>query len=225
MGFGGSQKIKIKMPKPKIDAGGLKGKAGKISATGERTGLVGQIASTFPEQANLTAGLRERVAPGVSDLRQSRLAEVESARQRSVGNLRENLARRRVLGSSFGADALARTEAEFAKEADRVQAETFLQELELTNQLINQEYALRRGEAQTFLDDLNLQAEVATQLASGMTAQLGANARLEAQLAAQSASGTGSFFGLVGQGIGSAVGGPVGGIIGGGIGGLVGSIF
>lgn len=40
-------------------------------------------------------------------------AALESSRRRAIGNLRDNLQRRRVLGSSFGQDALTRAEAEF----------------------------------------------------------------------------------------------------------------
>lgn len=192
--FGGSSS-KISSPLASLNAGGLSGSGGRITASPERQGLVSSKASTFGPQADLLKSLRESVAPGFSALRKARLAEVEGARTRSIGNLRDNLQRRRVLGSSFGQDAILRGEAEFAKEAERVQAESFLQELELTQQLTQQEFETRRGEYQTFLDELNLQAEVGTQLASGATAQLGANARLKAELDAKSAAGAGKFFG------------------------------
>jgi len=78
--------------------------------------------------------------------------------------------------------------------------------------LIGQEFEARRMEFQTFLDDMNLQAEIATQLASEATAQLGANARIKAQLDAQAAAGAGAFFqrNLAGP-ISSAVSGMFGG--------------
>jgi hypothetical protein len=191
--FGG--KSKVSSPLGKLNAGGLSGSGGTITASPERLGMVSSLAATFPEQAGILKGLRESVAPGMSKLREARLAEVEGARSRAIGNLRDNLQRRRVLGSSFGQDAVVRGEAEFAKEAERVQAESFLQELELTSQLTEQEFTARRGEYQTHLDELNLEAEVGTQLASGATAQLGANARLKAELDAKSAAGAGKFFG------------------------------
>src|SRR5690606_4802425 len=109
--------------------------------------------------------------------------------------LRENLARRRVLGSSFGQDAISRAESEFAGQRERVAAESFLAELEATNNLINQEFAARRQSFQTGLDELNLQAEIATKIATQASDQLGANARLEAALLAKEAEGRGKFFG------------------------------
>lgn len=193
--FGGGGSSTPSFTPASINAGGLSGRGGKITSSPERQGLVNSLASTFGPQAEIFKGLREGVTPGMSALRDARLAEVESARSRAVGNLRDNLQRRRVLGSSFGQDAVLRGEAEFAKEAERVQAESFLQEMELTSQFTQQEFEARRGEFQTYLDDLNLQAEVGTQLASGATAQLGANARLKAQLDATASAGAGKFFG------------------------------
>lgn len=190
--FGGSSSSSFSPPK--INAGGLSG-GSKIKASPERMGLVNNLAATFGPQADILKGLRQSVAPGFSALRSSRLAEVEGARTRAMGNLRENLARRRVLGSSFGEDAVLRGEAEFAKEKDRIQAETFLQEIEATQQLTQQEFEARRGEFQTVLDEFNLEAGIATQLTTAATQQLGANARIKAQLDASAAAGMGKFFG------------------------------
>lgn len=205
--FGGSSSVGYSPPK--INSGGFTGKGGSITPTAERLKMVDDLAATFRPQADEYAGLREKVAPGFSAFRDARLAEVEGARTRAVGNLRDNLARRRVLGSSFGNDALVRAESEFAKEKERVQAESFLSELDATNQLIGQEFEARRGEFQTHLDELNLEASIATSLASGASQQLAANARLKAQLDAQSAAGAGKFFGQTFKPIADRIGSSV----------------
>lgn len=187
-----------------------------ITPSGQRLGLVGDVANTFAERAGLLSGLRDSVAPGISGLRASRLAEIDNARKAAIGNLRENMARRRVLGSSFGQDAIARAEKEFGQERERVAAESFLQELELTNQLINQEFEARRQQFQTGLDELNLQADVATKLAGVSTQQMGANARLLAELNAKEAAGAGKFFGETFGPFTKALGNSVAGFLGGG---------
>lgn len=181
-----------------------KGVVFDVKSSPERQRLVKSLASLFPEQANLTRGLRDMVRPGMGALTEARLTAIDNSRSRAIGNLRENLARRRVLGSSFAQDALSRTEAEFGEQEAKARAQSFLEELEITNQLITQEFDQRRNEFQTFLDEMNLQADVATQLASGATSQLGANARLKAQLAAEEAAGRGSFFGQLIEPIASA---------------------
>src|SRR5262245_32929651 len=187
-----------------------KGTGLTIAPTAERLGLVSNVQGAFGSLADELAGLRPKVAPGVSDLRAARLAEIENARQASIGNLRENLQRRRVLGSSFGADALSRAEAEFGQAKDRVAAESFLQEFELTNNLINQQFLARRGQFQTGLDELNLEADLASKLAGGSNNAMAANARTLAELNAREAAGQGQFIGQLVQPIGAAVGRGIG---------------
>lgn len=200
-----------------LNAGGLSGRNGTVTADANRAGLVSRVSNQFGNQADALAGLRARLTPGFSDLRTSRLAEVENARVNAIGNLRENMARRRVLGSSFGQDALTRAESEFGQQRDKVAAETFLQEIEGTQQLINQEFEARRGAFQTGLDELNLQADIGLKLAAAATAQMGANARLESELRLKAATGgadllskeqtaSGKFFGQTFAPVASEIG-------------------
>lgn len=213
--FGGGASTTPANPVTGINAGGitstLKNGSVGITSSGARSGLVGNIAATFPDQAALLSKLRMSVAPGMSAFRASRLAELEGNRRKATGDLRDNLARRRVLGSSFAQDSLTRANLSFAKEKDAIEADSFLTELQLTQQLTNAEFEARRGEFHTALDELNLQTEVATQLASGATTQLGANARLKADLDAKAAAGAGQFFGNALAPIGPAIGKAVGG--------------
>jgi hypothetical protein len=200
-----------------LDAGGLTSTFAKnsisINASPERAGLVGSIADRFLEQAGLTAGLRAKVAPGFSDLRASRLQEIENARRASISNLRDNLARRRVLGSSFGADAETRAEIEFAQQKERVQAESFLQEIDLTNKFIAQEFDLTRQAFGTKLGELNLQADLAAGLTAQATETLKASAQLQAQLAMQSAT-TNAQLGIAQAGLDAQAQAGVGSLIG-----------
>lgn len=200
-----------------ISAGGLSGKYNNgrlsVTASGVRRGLVNSLSSTSLGQADLIAGLRGQIAPGMSGLRTARLREVENARQASISNLRDNLARRRVLGSSFGEDAATRAELEFAQQADKVAAESFLQELDLTNQLIGQEFDLRRESFSTKLNELNLQADFATNLSAQATQTLTASAQLQSQLAMTEAQwrsnigiAQGELDGKAQEGVGAFIG-------------------
>lgn len=207
-----------------ISAGGLESSfdgSGRIQvgSNAERMGLVRGLQENFGGLSGQLGLLRQSVAPGMSDLRKSRLGEIENARTAAVGNLRENLARRRVLGSSFGQDAITRAESEFAGQRDRVAAESFLQELELTNQLVTQEYDAGRRVFQTGLDELNLQADIGLKLAGAATQQLGAMARTEAELNAKEAAGAGKFFGEIMGPVAKAGGNAFGSLFSGGGGG------
>lgn len=208
--FGGNKSTTPAFTPPGINAGGLTsstaGGSTSITSSGERRGLVQGVTDEFGNQADFLGGLRTAVAPGMSALRASRLAEIDNARTAAVGNLRDNMARRRVLGSSFGQDALARTEIEAGQARDKVAAETFLQELELTNALAAQEFEARRSAFETGLNELNLQADIATKLTAGASQQMGANARLEAELNAKSNAGAGKFAGQIMQPFASEIG-------------------
>ena len=57
---------------------------------------------------------------------------IRSAGKRTIGNLREELGKRRVLGSTFASREIASTEAEFGRIEEQSRAESFLQELTLT---------------------------------------------------------------------------------------------
>ena len=150
------------------------GKAGGItvSSTPERAGLINKVSGLFGKQAGEIAGLRPMVAPGFSALRASRLAQIEDARNRSIGDLRENLTRRRIMGSSFGSDALSRADAEFSRLNDQVIAETTLQELEATRQLIGEQYQADRASVETFINNMNIEGDIALSLATGATQSL-----------------------------------------------------
>jgi hypothetical protein len=201
-----------------INAGGLKssfsGDRFTVGSNATRSRTVGNIANAFRSQAGELRGLRARVAPGISELRSVRLNEIENARTRAIGDLRENLSARRVMGSSFASDALARAEAEFGKEKERVSAESFLQELEMTHTLIGEEFEATRNAFATHLSEMNVQADLATKLVSQASSQLGEATRLQMELAAKEAEGAGRFFGdtfkpvfdAIGAGVKEAVG-------------------
>lgn len=181
-----------------FSAGGLHATFGEgglsVSSDAGRKGIVGNLAATFPKKAAELAALRREVRPGFGRLTTSRLSGIGDTRRRVVGDLKENLQRRRVLGSSFAQDTIARAEREFSREADRIRTESFMQELGLSVDLVGKEFEARAGEFATLLSELNLQSEVALQLTAGAQAQVGANQRLQATLAADSLKGVGAFL-------------------------------
>jgi hypothetical protein len=164
-----------------------------IKSSAERKGLVSDLASQFGLQAGDLAALRARYAPGYSDLRAAQLASIEGARQSSVSNLRDNLARRKVLGSSFGADAETRANLEFEQQRNSVIADTYLKELEATNKLINEEYAARTNQVNVGLNELNLEANLGSQLIEQANNILSNSAQLRAQISQQGISTLGNI--------------------------------
>lgn len=174
----------------------------------ERTGTADELKKLGllnEEQAKKLGGLIDRVAPGIGELTQSRLTGLENVRRRTIGDIRENLARRRVLGSSFASDAITRAEREFAQEEAEIRASSFLQELELTNKLTQQQADVLRSTVLTGLEQSNFEAQLAVNFANRTQAVMGQIGQFQAQLAAQAQSGLGAFFQPVVSGIGDAV--------------------
>lgn len=182
-----------------------------LTRTPARETAVGNLVRGFDAQASAIRGLRPSVAPGAGRLSQglqastqARIAALRGEGRRSVGNIRENLARRRLAGSSFQASEVAAAESEFAMREDQVraqgavaEAQGFLQEIDMTRTLINDEFGASIKGLGTVLQDLNFDTAVVAELA-GMSSQLmNDNLRAQAEArAAQEAAGE-DFLGTI----------------------------
>lgn len=174
--------------------------------TADVTGVLGDIRSMRTDQAGQLRDLAAEVRPGFGRLTEARVGALGANRQRTLGGLREQLQRRRVLGSSFGADVQARAEAEFAMQEDQIRAESFLQELDATTQLLNQAFEAEIQGIMPELQQLGLEQQVAASLISGLT-QTSQNAQIaQAQLANAALDRQAGFFGsLIGAGTAYAI--------------------
>lgn len=117
-------------------------------------------------------GLLGEVRPGFGRLTDARVQAVETARQRAAGDLKENLSRRRVSGSSFANDAAARTEREFADAESAVRAQSFLEELEASRQLLDQRFNVRQAVVETELGQVNFETGIGAELLSRTRQQM-----------------------------------------------------
>jgi hypothetical protein len=148
---------------------GLTGSLGDISNSilGLRSNLqpIGQGLQGI--QGELT-GLQGQVTPGFGRLTEARVQAIQNAQAESIGNLRESMGRRGVLGSSFAADAETRTRLAFTQEEERARAESIVQEMGL-NLAIMQErasnFAQQLGVTQA--DQQLLSASIAPIMAQG----------------------------------------------------------
>jgi hypothetical protein len=178
-----------------------------VSTSFERRGSPAQLAQAerFPRVLGDIDRLRGLVTPGFSQIREARLRQVEGARSRAIGSLRENLARRRVLGSSFGEDALARVEAEFGEIKSRQEAQSFLEEMAGTVSLIETETA----QIENVLNREHQELGLATNFAADINRIVSFNAQFRIKQAAEEAAGRGRLIGQAVGFIGEGIGGPV----------------
>ena len=188
-----------------VDAAG-----NSLGGTLTRLGSAPQNAfdSRFPRLMGDLDTLRGTLTPGFSQLREVAGNEVSKARTQGIGNLRESLARRRVLGSSFGEDALARAEAEFGDLAARTQTASFLAELDANMKVLGFEFEQIGQALQREFQEIGL--------AAGFTTQIGQlvsnNQNFAQRLAADEAASRAKFLGTIaGLGVGVATGNPAAG--------------
>lgn len=169
-------------------------------------GLTGKLAGIGSQYEML----RQQVSPAFGALTQAGLARLQSSREKAIGNLRENLSRRRVLGSSFAEDALSRAEAEYGMQEAQFAADAKLQEImaqsgllekgqgtiaqqaqmdlaniQQSSELIGQANQAAIMDFQSQVQQLNLESGLAAQLSSGISDIMSKNTQLNAQLTAE----------------------------------------
>lgn len=193
------------------------------TATGPQTTLTrlgsdpqNEFGARFPRSLADIDTLRGTVTPGFSDLRRARLAQISNARDRSIGNLRDNLARRRVQGSSFANASLAQSEREFGEAFAGAEAQSFLEELAANQQLLTLENSFIADALQRELTELGIAAQQS--LAFGQLTQQAAQFDQQQRMI-QALAKTQIFGTLAGLGFSMALGGSGGGG-GGGLGSL-----
>ena len=103
-------------------------------------------------------GLRDRVAPGYSQIRDVRRTALGDARTQGLGNLRNTLAQRRMAGSSFGNQALSGLEADYGRAMADSDAKTFLEEMDATQRIYAGEAAQATAAAQMLANRLATQS-------------------------------------------------------------------
>lgn len=201
-------------------------RSGYFSQADEFRGSIPRFEQLFGDYSGRYGDMLGMVAPGMGRLTDARVQAIENARERERSNLRASLNKRRVLGSSFADNALNRQALEFAQEEERARAQSFMEELDLTQKLTADQLKIDTANIQTSLDmtiaaleaeqaaenvtisELNMFAQMAQNMASAgqQAAQVNANNALQAaQMQAQSASGRGLFVGNL---LGS-IGGPL----------------
>lgn len=210
-----------------FSGGGLSGLFGgggfNVSGSAGRNAAVGGVANTFGQQAQDIAGLRQQFAPGQSQLLNTQLTQLQNNRTQALGDLRSNLAQRRVLGSSFAQNSLANADQTYQQQQQQVIAQSYMQDLQAQVQLQQQQYTAARGQFQTGLDEMNLEAGLASQLGSQASSAMASIAQTQAQLNLQAqttnANNTMKTLGGIGSLIGLGLGGGFGGLAGLGLGG------
>lgn len=135
--------------------------------------------------------IRGEVRPGFGRLTDAAVDTIRDRSNVAVGNLRQQLGNRRVLGSSFAGDAEGRVRNEFAREETKARSEAIIGEIALTSQILDQESDLLQQEIQNEFSELQL----AQNQTNAFIGAVGRANEIDKQLAAQSQRGAGQFVG------------------------------
>jgi hypothetical protein len=227
---GGGGAPKINFTPGGFNAGGINASfSGGGYNISEGPGLAGNLASlqqTYGNEAAAFGKLAGTVQPGFSQFRRAGLSDLATQQKRNLSNLSTNLSQRRILGSSFANSQVSQANADYEKNRADFIAQSYLQELQASTTLTQQQFEASSKQFMVAINQSNLEAGLAAQLTGSANAALSSVAKAQAELDAQAAAGSGKLLGTIlsmaGTVGGAIVGGPIGASIGGAIGGAVG---
>jgi len=181
------------------------GKGGQgfdLMQTPEMKAWLEGMSGAFGEGAKGLEALLPEISPAFGKLTASALANIENQRLKTVGDLKQNLARRRVAGSSFASDAVSRTDAEFSQRKAETGAQLKLAEIDATTKLLKDITDSKVNQWNTFIQQANFESSLAAQLSSGVSSAMASNAQMAAQINAQNTANSLDVAGTV-AGIGA----------------------
>ncbi len=129
---------------------------------------VNKLNDTFQQGAQAFGALGATVQPGFSLFRQAGLQSIENARQQTQSNLQQNLAQRRVQGSSFGNSSISNANADFAEKSANFIASSYLQELSASMATTQAQYDMSTKGYAAVLQEMNVNDALAAQMSSTM---------------------------------------------------------
>jgi len=177
-------------------AGGLSSDGmGNVTPTADRTAAVGGLSDAGAQAAGTFGNLAQSVAPGFNSLLDARLTDLGNTSRAAIGDLRQNLASRRILGSSFGNDTINRLQTGISQQRDSIIADNFLKSLATSSQLATQQMQAHQQQFQSKLDELNLEAGIGQKVSATANQILDSNAQAQAKLDAGAQAGSGALIG------------------------------
>jgi hypothetical protein len=138
----------------------------------------------------------------LADVYNAQRNRLGNSRSEAISNLRDSLSRRRLGGSSFASDSLARADAEYRTQENELaaqqaadQAKVALQEYELTRQNFEARQQARNNYILDSVKMLQVDAQTAAQIVSGINQSMSQSTALNAELMKQAAEASGGNFG------------------------------
>jgi hypothetical protein len=215
------------IPAPHIadqPAGYSVGPGGGITQSPTLQANLSGLQSTFGQEAGAYQQLGATVQPGYSQLRRAGLNQINTTAKANLSTLQGNLAQRRIQGSSFANAQISQANADTEQQKANFTAQSYLDELNASATLIQQQYGAATQQFSTAINQSNIESSTAASLVSNINSTMAQTATVQAQLDAQNAAGIGKLAGKV-LGLGTGGGTTVGGSLFSGAGSGLNSLF
>lgn len=144
--------------------GGKKKRNVTITRSSGLSQNLASLQARLGERSAAFRDLRTQVGGAFSDVIRGRVDAIREAGSRTVGNLREELGKRRVLGSTFAQREISSIESSFAQEEARQRSEGALAQLGVESQLIAQEFEGGIQAAMAMIEQGNFESTLAANL-------------------------------------------------------------
>lgn len=159
-----------------------------MSRTPETQGFMNRLLTGLNTDESAFGDLLSQITPGFGRLTNARREELRRAQEKSVGNLRDQLARRRVAGASFANDQIGSLESEFAALTDKAISESMVEELKLTGDVIGARTQARNQTISQALSQIQFEGNIGASLTQSVLANMN-NLQLAQVELAQTAAG------------------------------------
>lgn len=167
---------------------------GLLAASFNRTPEFNALRGFARDLPGAFSDLRAQVRPAFGRITEAAVTAIRNAESRAKGTLKDQLARRRVLGSSFGSDALIRLEREFGEAEFKARSSATLAEITASAELISQEFQAVLANIESEVKEILGVAGVGTSLLNGTNAAAGVFQRAAIAEARGRGQGVASLF-------------------------------
>jgi hypothetical protein len=191
---------------PSLNFNGSPGAAGIYISPQAQAYLDSLTGATNTANSGLT-DLLGKVDPTYGDLVNSQVQSLQNAKQSSISNLNRSLAQRRILGSSFGQDAVNRTALDYDNQISQAKAQGVLESISATSQILNQRLTNSQALATQELGQIQFDTTTGVNLVNGTQQTFADNSQVLAQLAYANSQGIGKAIQPVASAVGNAVSG------------------
>lgn len=154
---------------------------GQVTATpsAERNTFLNQLTGGATADEQAYQQLLGQLAPGFGKVTEARRRALQDAARKAVGDLQANLQRRNVAGSSFAESQVGQLRAEYDKAIAEADAQSFLDELQATTELMAAKTKVRNDAMNAALGQINYETGQGNQILGNVQ-----NAMSQANLAA-----------------------------------------